>query len=679
MVGAGPNGLVAALDAGPRRPGRRRLSRRRTKPGGGCRTAELTLPGFHHDVCSAVHPLLMASPAFARHRSRCPRGAAADPIRRLRPSRSTADAPSRVGARVDDVAASLGADGPAYARIFSPLVREHGQDPPGLPGLHAFGPRTPARGRRLRPARTAVGAAPGRRLPHRGGTGARGRHRRPLHAAPHGAALGRVPPAVHRAGASLRLARGGRRQRRHRGRAGRRAHGRSAGGSRRATWSSGWTNSPRRGRVVLDVTPRQLLEHGRRRRAVGGTPSALARYRYGPGVCKVDWALSGPVPWRPEAAAEAVTVHVGGTFEEIARSEADVNAGRHPDRPYCLVTQPVRGRPDRAPAGRHTLWAYCHVPNGSDVDMTERIEAQIERFAPGFRDLVLARSTFTAVDDGGAQPELRRAATSTPARPRCARWSSGRPCGGTRTAPPLRGRLPLLGRHASRAAASTACAGSGRHAPPCTTSAWRSRPAPSLMGRTMSYAWYRLRATMAVGALLLPLRHPPRRARWGAWRWEPSRRRAAPSRPSPTTWRPRTCRSSSSSTASSTRASGSTRPTTPSCSGPMSHLPHVERVESTVELNMGPLTARGQPLATSPNAEASVGGLDFNEDPITVTEGRMADPHKRRRVRRRRGQRQGTGLPPGREVPMGWLTNTQTHVWEQLDRTRSSPSISGRW
>ena len=99
-----------------------------------------------------------------------------------------------------------------------------------------------------------------------------------------------------------------------------------------------------------------------------------------------------------------MTLHLGGSFEEIARSEAEVNAGRHPERPYCLVTQPCVVDPTRAPAGKHTLWAYCHVPNGSDVDMTERIEAQVERFAPGFRDLVVGRSTFTAVDEEEHNP-----------------------------------------------------------------------------------------------------------------------------------------------------------------------------------------------------------------------------------------------------------------------------------
>jgi phytoene dehydrogenase-like protein len=149
--------------------------------------------------------------------------------------------------------------------------------------------------------------------------------------------------------------------------------------------------------TVLDVTPRQLLAV-----AAGRLPSRyrrdLERFRYGPGVCKVDWALAGPVPWEAKDGREAVTLHVGGTFAEVAQAEADVAAGRHPDRPFCLVTQPCVVDPSRAPAEQHTLWAYCHVPNGSNVDMTERIEAQIERFAPGFRDLVLARVSSTAVE-----------------------------------------------------------------------------------------------------------------------------------------------------------------------------------------------------------------------------------------------------------------------------------------
>jgi phytoene dehydrogenase-like protein len=147
--------------------------------------------------------------------------------------------------------------------------------------------------------------------------------------------------------------------------------------------------------TLLDLAPRGLIEvagarlPARYRRALG-------KFRYGPGICKVDWALDGPVPWTNPACRRAGTLHVGGTIEEIARSEHDVSAGRHTERPYCIVAQPSVVDPSRAPAGRHTLWAYCHVPPASSVDMTERIEAQIERFAPGFRDLVLDRVTTTA-------------------------------------------------------------------------------------------------------------------------------------------------------------------------------------------------------------------------------------------------------------------------------------------
>jgi phytoene dehydrogenase-like protein len=149
--------------------------------------------------------------------------------------------------------------------------------------------------------------------------------------------------------------------------------------------------------VLLDVTPRQLLALAGDRLA-GRHRAALRRFRYGPGVCKVDWALSGPVPWQAAACWEAGTVHLGGTLAEVAASEAAVTAGKLPDRPYCIVAQPGVVDPTRAPAGQHTLWAYCHVPSGSAADASGLIEAQIERFAPGFRDLILARSVRTAAD-----------------------------------------------------------------------------------------------------------------------------------------------------------------------------------------------------------------------------------------------------------------------------------------
>jgi phytoene dehydrogenase-like protein len=142
--------------------------------------------------------------------------------------------------------------------------------------------------------------------------------------------------------------------------------------------------------VILDVTPRQLL-------GIAGTRlpdryrSRLARYRYGPGVFKVDWALDAPVPWRDQRLADAGTVHVAGSAADVVMSEKLTTRGRHPDRPYVLFVQASVADPSRAPAGKHTGWAYCHVPNGSTVDMTGAIEAQLERFAPGFRDRVLAR------------------------------------------------------------------------------------------------------------------------------------------------------------------------------------------------------------------------------------------------------------------------------------------------
>ncbi|MFC7587711.1 phytoene desaturase family protein [Nonomuraea antimicrobica] len=152
--------------------------------------------------------------------------------------------------------------------------------------------------------------------------------------------------------------------------------------------------------VVLDVTPRQLL-------AMADWPSGyrrgLERYRYGPGVFKLDWALDGPVPWRDPAVAGAGTVHLGGTLEEIVLSEAETTAGRHSPRPYVLLVQPYAADPER---GGHTLWAYCHVPNGSPVDMTDAVETQIERYAPGFRDRVLARHAMGPAELEAANPNL---------------------------------------------------------------------------------------------------------------------------------------------------------------------------------------------------------------------------------------------------------------------------------
>jgi phytoene dehydrogenase-like protein len=157
------------------------------------------------------------------------------------------------------------------------------------------------------------------------------------------------------------------------------------------------TDLPPSRAILLDVTPRQLVAIAGDRLSTRQS-RRLSGYRYGPGVFKLDWALSGPVPWGAAGASRAATVHLGGSLDEIAASEAEVTAGRHPERPFVLFVQQTPWDPSRAPAGSHTGWAYCHVPNGSTVDMTERIEAQVERFAPGFRDLILARSVRSPAD-----------------------------------------------------------------------------------------------------------------------------------------------------------------------------------------------------------------------------------------------------------------------------------------
>jgi phytoene dehydrogenase-like protein len=394
VVGSGPNGLAAAVTLA-----RAGLSvhviEGAASPGGGCRTEQLTLPGFHHDVCSAVHPLAGASPFFTGT------GLAARGVRLLTPKVAFAHPldggrAAAVAGSVDETAAELGPDGRAYRQLLEPLVRD---TPLILPTV--LGPLRTVPGHPLAMARFGLeGLAPASLMSRRFGgqeakallAGAAAHAQQPL-TAPLTSAFGLVLMMIaHSVGWPL-----------------------VEGGSARITdalvgelaslggrletgrWVQTLDSLPRARAVLLDVTPRQFLAlaggrlPGRQRRA-------LQRFRYGPGVCKVDWALSGPVPWQAPACEQAGTVHVCGTFAEVARSESDVAAGRHPERPFCLVAQPGVVDPGRAPDGKQTLWGYCHVPSGSTVDMTGPIEAQIERFAPGFRDLVLARSVRTAAE-----------------------------------------------------------------------------------------------------------------------------------------------------------------------------------------------------------------------------------------------------------------------------------------
>ena len=392
VVGSGPNGLAAALTLA--RAGLAvQVHEGARSAGGGCRTEELTLPGFVHDVCSTVHPLLAASPFFARARLdsislRTPEVAVAHPL----------DGGRAVVTRgsVEDTATMLGADARAYRRLLGPLV-EHAAailpgvlSPIGVPPVHAralarFGVRGLWPASMLARAFTTTEA---RALL----AGMAAHSIRPLSAAGTGAFALLLSLLAHTVGWPL-----------------------VEGGSARITdalvaeliaaGGSLHTDSPigDLGELppsavrLLDVTPSQLLAL-----APGGLPPryarALRRFRYGPGVCKVDWALAGPVPWQAEVARTTATLHLGGTFEEIALSEAEVWAGRHPERPFCIAVQPCVLDPSRAPAGAHTFYAYCHVPPGSSLDMTTRIEAQVERFAPGFGELILARHTVTAAE-----------------------------------------------------------------------------------------------------------------------------------------------------------------------------------------------------------------------------------------------------------------------------------------
>jgi phytoene dehydrogenase-like protein len=392
VVGSGPNGLAAAVTLA-RAGVAVDVFEGADTPGGGCRTADLTLPGFHHDVCSAVHPLAAASPFFRQMdlaargvRLRFPPVAFAHPL----------DG-GRAAAVMGSVAATaqgLGADGAAYRRLFGPLVRDADLIVPAVLAPLRSVPQHPAAMVRF----GLNGLAPASLLARRFSTdagrallaGVAAHAIRPLDA-PLTSGFGLLLtmlahsvgwPVVE--GGSARLVDALTTEL-------------TALGGQVVTgrWIASLDSLPPARAVLLDVTPRQLVALAGRR-LPAAYAAALGRFRYGPGICKVDWALAGPVPWAAEVCTDTATVHLGGTLAEIARSESEVAAGRHPGRPYCIVVQPGVADPTRAPAGKQTLWAYCHVPPGSTVDMTDRIEAQIERFAPGFRDLVLARATTTA-------------------------------------------------------------------------------------------------------------------------------------------------------------------------------------------------------------------------------------------------------------------------------------------
>lgn len=400
VVGSGPNGLAAAVTlaaAGLRV----HVIEGAPVVGGGCRTEDLTLPGFRHDVCSAAHPLAVASPFFRRF------GLAARGVVLLEPEVQFAqpldDGRAAIVTRsVEETAARLGADGPAYQRLLAPLAGRWAElcdallAPLRLPPAHPAALMPFA----LRAALPASAVARRWRGPQARAilAGAAAHGMLPL-ASPPTAGIGLMLTALAHA-VGWPLARGGSARITD---AMASAVTKAGGVIETGHWVRSLAGLPPARAVLLDVSPRSLD-------ALAGDSlparyrAALRRYRYGPGICKVDFALSGPVPWANPDCRRAGTLHLGGTFEEIAAAGTDVARGVHPERPYVLLTQPGTVDPSRAPAGKHTLWTYCHVPSGSAVDMTERIEAQIERFAPGFRDLILAKAARTAAGTEAHNP-----------------------------------------------------------------------------------------------------------------------------------------------------------------------------------------------------------------------------------------------------------------------------------
>ncbi|HXF58112.1 MAG TPA: NAD(P)/FAD-dependent oxidoreductase [Actinomycetota bacterium] len=393
VVGAGPNGLAAAIQLA--RAGRSVLVLEAADTvGGGCRSAELTLPGFVHDVCSAVHPLAAASPFFRTlPQEELGLTWVHPPLPLAHPFD---DGSAAVLHRsVLETAEGLGADGPAWGRLFGPLVRS-GRDllddllgPLRLPhrplALARFGLRGLWSARAL--------AARFRTEPARGLlAGLAGHSVLPFRRFPSGAVALVMGTLAHLVG--WPLAQGGSQRIADALASCARALGVEV---RTGARVASLRDLPEARAILFDLSPRPLLQVAGEA-FPSGYRRALERFRYGPGAFKVDWALDGPIPWKAEACSRAGTVHLGGTFEEVAAAEEAAWRGEVPERPFVILAQPSLFDSERAPSGRHTAWAYCHVPNGCPVDMTERIEAQVERFAPGFRDRVLARHVMSPAD-----------------------------------------------------------------------------------------------------------------------------------------------------------------------------------------------------------------------------------------------------------------------------------------
>ncbi|MGD0629978.1 MAG: NAD(P)/FAD-dependent oxidoreductase [Terracidiphilus sp.] len=389
VIGSGPNGLAAAITLA-QAGFKVEVHEAEAQPGGAVRTMELTLPGFRHDFGSAVYPMAAGSPFFAslrldRYGLQWIHGSA--------PLAHPLDDGSAVMLERDlhDAEAALGRDGGAWRKVVEPLVKHWPQF-----ARDALGPVTRIPHHPFLMARFGTYAfQPALRLAKGLFVGERARalfaglaaHSflsldQPLSSAV-GLVLGAAAHAVgwpvpHGGAQAITDALA-------------KQLGELGGEIHTGRRIASLNELDAEGAVILcDVTPRQLCSIAADR-LHNGYRKSLERFRYGPGAFKIDYALSDPIPWRAKECSRAITVHLGGTMEEIALSEYAATHGEIDPHPFVLVAQPSLFDATRAPEGKHVAWAYCHVPNGSTADMTSRIEAQLERFAPGFRDCVMAR------------------------------------------------------------------------------------------------------------------------------------------------------------------------------------------------------------------------------------------------------------------------------------------------
>lgn len=389
IVGAGPNGLSAAVVLA--QSGLQvEIFEAEAIPGGAARTLELTLPGFRHDFGSAVHPLAAGSPFFS---SLPLQQHGLEWIHSPAPLAHPLDDGSAVMLERDpsDAQRALGKDGRSWRKLMEPLVRHWYEFVPEVLSPQPRIPRHPILMMKfglsaLSPARLTANLYFDSERTKALWAGLAGHSFLTMDEALSSSFAVLLGAAAHVGGWPI-------------ARTGSQAitnalcqYLSTLGATvKTSTRIESLDDLTGYAVVCCDVTPRQLLHLGERRFRFA-YKRRLANFSYGPGAFKVDYALSEPIPWKAPECRRAATLHLGGSFDEIAESESAVRNGKHAERPFVVLSQPTLFDPSRAPVAKHVAWAYCHVPNGSDFSMLERLEAQIERFAPGFRECVLARN-----------------------------------------------------------------------------------------------------------------------------------------------------------------------------------------------------------------------------------------------------------------------------------------------